>query len=158
MPIIVRPPGNDLLDSGADILVNAVNTQGIMGAGLAKQFKQRYPSMYAEYRKRCQLGLVRVGAIDAHVIEDESPGRVIIANFPTKQHWRDPSKLQWIESGLVALRQITVESGARSIAVPPLGCGLGGLQWDEVSSRIIQSMTPAAEKGIDVVLYTPAAS
>jgi O-acetyl-ADP-ribose deacetylase (regulator of RNase III) len=156
MPIIFQDPGKDLFGSGAEILVNAVNTRGVMGAGLARQFKQRYPSMFASYRDRCQLGLVQIGAIDVHVLEDESSSRVIIANFPTKEHWRDPSKLQWIESGLVALRRVIVESGARSIAVPPLGCGLGGLDWSDVSSRIVQSMTPAAEADIDVLLYPPA--
>lgn len=156
MPIIFQDPGTDLFGSGAEILVNAVNRRGVMGAGLARQFKQRYPSMFAAYRDRCQLGLVRIGAIDVHVVEEESSSRVIIANFPTKQHWRDPSKLQWIESGLVALRRVIVESGARSVAVPPLGCGLGGLDWSDVSSRIVQSMTPAVEDDVEVLLYPPA--
>ena len=156
MPIIFQDPGTDLFSSGAEILVNPVNTRGVMGAGLARQFKQRYPSMFAAYRDRCQLGLVRIGAIDVHVVEEASSSRVIIANFPTKQHWRDPSKLPWIESGLVALRRVIAESGARSVAVPPLGCGLGGLDWSDVSSRIVQSMTRAVEDDVEVLLYPPA--
>lgn len=156
MPIIFQAPGTDLFASGAQILVNAVNTRGVMGAGLARQFKQRYPTMFAVYRDRCQLGLVRIGAIDVHVVESESSSRVIIANFPTKEHWRDPSKLQWIESGLVALRQVIVETEARSIAVPPLGCGLGGLDWSEVSDRIVRSLTSVAEAGVDVLVHPPA--
>jgi O-acetyl-ADP-ribose deacetylase (regulator of RNase III) len=156
MPIIFQAPGTDLFVSGAQILVNPVNTRGVMGAGLARQFMQRYPSMFAAYRDRCQLGLVGIGAIDTHVVEDGSSSRLIIANFPTKEHWRDPSRLQWIESGLVALRRVIVESGARSVAVPPLGCGLGGLDWSDVSGRIVQSMTPVAEDDVDVLLYPPA--
>ncbi|QNE18119.1 macro domain-containing protein [Kribbella qitaiheensis] len=157
MPIIFQSPGTDLFHSGAQILVNPVNTRGVMGAGLARQFKRHYPGMFAAYRDRCRAGLVQIGAIDVHVIQDGLPSRVIIANFPTKEHWRHASQLQWIELGLVALRQMIIESHARSIAVPPLGCGLGGLDWDEVSSRIVQSMIPVAEIGIDVLLYPPAA-
>lgn len=156
MPIIFQAPGTDLFASGAQILVNAVNTRGVMGAGLARQFKQRYPTMFAVYRDRCQLGLVRIGAIDVHVVESESSSRVIIANFPTKHDWRDPSKVQWIDSGLVALRRVIVETEARSIAVPPLGCGLGGLDWSEVSDRIVRSLTSVAEAGVDVLVYPPA--
>ncbi|MGC4939352.1 macro domain-containing protein [Kribbella sp. DT2] len=155
MPIIFQDPGTDLFDSSAEILVNPVNTRGVMGAGLAQQFKQRYPSMFAAYSDRCRLGLVHVGDIDVHVVEGGLPTRVIIANFPTKQHWRDPSKLQWIESGLAALRRMIEESEASSVAVPPLGCGLGGLVWGEVSSRIVQSMGPVAEAGVQVLLYPP---
>ncbi|MFK4087257.1 macro domain-containing protein [Kribbella sp. NPDC020789] len=155
MPIIFQDPESDLFDSSAEILVNPVNTHGVMGAGLARQFKQRYPSMFAAYRDRCRLGLVRVGDIDVHVVEGGSSPRVIVANFPTKQHWRDPSRLQWIESGLVALHRVIVESGAVSVAVPPLGCGLGGLDWGDVSSRIVRSMAPVAEAGVEVLLYPP---
>ena len=156
MPIIFQAPGTDLFDSGAEILVNAVNTRGVMGAGLARQFKQRYPSMFAAYRDRCQIGLVSIGSIDVHVVENDLSRRVIVANFPTKEHWRDPSELQWVEAGLVALRQVVVESRAQSIAVPPLGCGLGGLNWSDVSERIVESMASVAEAGIDVFLYPPA--
>jgi O-acetyl-ADP-ribose deacetylase (regulator of RNase III) len=156
MPIILQTPGTNLFGSGADILVNAVNTRGVMGAGLALQFKQRYPSMFAAYRDRCQSGLVSIGSLDVHIVETHSPRRVMVANFPTKEHWRDPSKLQWIEAGLVALRQVVIESQARSIAIPPLGCGLGGLDWSDVSNRIVESLMPVAEAGADVLLYPPA--
>ncbi len=89
MPIILQLPGTNLFGSGADILVNAVNTRGVMGAGLALQFKQRYPGMFAAYRDRCQSGLVSIGSLDVHIVETHSPRRVMVANFLTKEHWSD---------------------------------------------------------------------
>lgn len=154
MPIIIQPRGADLFESGADILVNTVNTQGVMGAGIALQFKQRFPGMFTAYRTRCRAGLVTVGSIDVHFLTEDR--RIIIANFPTKQHWRNPSQLEWIQSGLEDLSRLVDRTGSRSIAIPPLGCGLGGLEWPVVSDQIIQSMTPAAESGVDVFLYPPA--
>lgn len=159
MPIHLQPVGSDLLNSGADVLVNTVNCVGVMGAGIALQFKQRFPQMFADYRQRCLQGQVAVGAIDTHAVT--VPGtdrRVLIANFPTKQHWRNPSQLQWIDTGLVALRELMLTDlrQARSIAIPPLGCGHGGLDWDVVLPRIVAAMTPVSNTGVEVLIYPPA--
>lgn len=155
MPIIVQPPGADLFESGAEMLVNTVNTQGVMGAGLALQFKRRFPRMFEAYRANCHDGLVRVERIDAHLVAADPAGRRIVANFPTKDHWRDPSRLEWIEAGLTDLVALVSRTGVRSVAMPPLGCGLGGLDWTAVRPLVIESMRPVSTAGVEVLLFTP---
>jgi|SRR6184192_3016468 len=157
MPISIQPTGADLFDSCADILVNPVNIQGVMGAGLALQFKRRFPAMFEAYRSRCRSGVVRTGEVDVHVAEDAaSRRRVVVANLPTKRLWRDGSRIEWIDQGLAALPRVITEHHAGSIAIPPLGCGLGGLDWALVHARITEALAPVAEAGVDVLVYPPA--
>ncbi|MGI8307003.1 macro domain-containing protein [Saccharopolyspora hattusasensis] len=100
--------------------------------------------------------LVRTGEIDVHVADDvASHRRIVVANFPTKRHWHDGSRIEWIEQGLTALPRIITEHHAGSIAVPPLGCGLGGLDWALVPARITEALTPVAQAGVDVLVYPP---
>lgn len=158
MPIRLQQPGSDMFASGAGVLVNTVNTVGVMGAGVALQFKKRWPEMFEEYRRRCGAGLVRTGEMDVHVVDDPSGSGlgIAVANFPTKQHWRDPSRLEWVEQGLVRLPDVVRDRRAAAIAIPPLGCGLGGLDWRVVSQLIVAAMAGVADEGVDVLLYQPA--
>lgn len=126
----------DLFTSDAQTLVNTVNCVGIMGKGVAQEFKNRYPAMFADYVTRCNSKRVRLG--EPYPYYDKS-GRVII-NFPTKDHWRSPSRLFDIERGLDYFRNHYKEWGVTSLACPPLGCGNGGLQWTEVGPLIFRKL------------------
>lgn len=131
MPIEYRT--GDLFQSCANILINTVNCVGVMGAGLAAQFKKRYPMMYKEYKKSCDAGEVKIGKL--HVWHKPLLNEWII-NFPTKQHWRNKSNLCDIEAGLIALKNYLDTYKDISIAVPPLGCGKGGLSFSDVMPLI----------------------
>ncbi len=143
--MITYKTGN-LLDDDAEAIVNTVNTVGVMGKGLALQFKNRYPKMAEEYALRCRLGMVEVGFMDVHRLPD---GGYII-NFPTKEHWRDSSDIEWIIAGLDDLAFVIEDLGITSIALPRLGSGLGGLDWDDVHPLIIEVFR---ESDVDVRVY-----
>ena len=131
--MIVFDGGNDLFAIDADVLVNPVNTVGVMGAGLALEFKKRYPQVYEQYRAACKLGNVKLGRI--YVLRD---GATLIAHLPTKRHWRDVSTLGDVGDGLadlaVFLRQLARQEQSKRLVVglPAVGCGLGGLAWPDV--------------------------
>ena len=127
----------DLFASGAQALVNPVNCVGVMGAGLARQFRDQYPAMFADYRAQCRAGLYQPGRPRTW----RRDGQRLIVNFPTKRHWRDPSQLQWIRAGLTILPGILRDNAIQSIAVPPLGCGLGGLSWPDVRGLIVEHLS-----------------
>ncbi|MFH1086302.1 MAG: macro domain-containing protein, partial [Chloroflexota bacterium] len=109
-----------LFQSPAQVLVNTVNTVGVMGKGVALEFKRLYPDMFAEYRRLCETGQLAVGKLWLY----RSPNKWIL-NFPTKEHWRNPSRVEYVETGLDAFRRNYSRMGIRSIAFPPLGCGNG---------------------------------
>lgn len=143
----------NLLHAPAEALVNAVNTVGVMGKGIALQFRQRFPAMFVAYELACRAGEVRAGRM--HVFdrgESVEPARWIV-NFPTKRHWREPSRLADVEAGLVDLVVTVQRLKIRSIAIPPLGCGLGGLRWDDVRLRIETAFAGLAD--VRVLLYAP---
>lgn len=119
--------GGDLFASPAQTLVNTVNCVGAMGAGIAKEFRRRWPRMYKVYRAACERGDVRIGCPLLCVMPDKW-----VLNFPTKQHWRGRSKLEYIERGLATLVAHYREWGIESIAFPQLGTNLGGLRWEDV--------------------------
>ncbi|MFG1988630.1 macro domain-containing protein [Actinoplanes sp. NPDC048988] len=121
----------DLLTADAEALVNAVNTAGVMGKGIALQFKRTFPANCRAYRAACSRAEVRVGEMWVF----EEGGRSIV-NFPTKRHWRDKSRLGDIETGLDSLVSLVRERGTTSIALPALGCGAGGLAWTDVRPLI----------------------
>jgi O-acetyl-ADP-ribose deacetylase (regulator of RNase III) len=125
----------NLLEAETDALVNTVNTEGVMGKGIALQFKTKFPEMYLAYRSACQNGEVQPGRMHVFQLGEGSQPRLII-NFPTKREWRSPSRMEDIESGLNALAQEIRIRAIRSIALPALGCGNGGLGWSEVYPRI----------------------
>jgi O-acetyl-ADP-ribose deacetylase (regulator of RNase III) len=115
-----------LFSSPAQTLVNTVNTVGVMGKGLARTFKTIYPEMFADYARRCETGELTIGRLLLY----RTPHKWAL-NFPTKRHWRQPSRLEDIEAGLQTFRDTYAEHGITSIAFPQLGCGNGGLDWEE---------------------------
>ena len=118
----------NLLDARVEAVVNTVNTVGVMGKGIALMFRGKYPENFTAYEAPCKAGEVRVGKMFVTAgVELDGPRWII--NFPTKKHWRQPTKLEWVESGLAALKEVIREKDIRSIAIPPLGCGNGGLDW-----------------------------
>lgn len=142
----------NLLDADVEALVNTVNTVGVMGKGLALQFKRRFPLNFEVYTMACSRGEVQVGCM--LVVETAgSPGPRFIINFPTKRHWRDPSRLEYVRAGLSALVSEIKTRDIRSIAIPPLGCGNGGLAWSEVKPLIDQAM--AELPGVRVLVFEP---
>ena len=149
--MITRGTGNLLL-ADVDALVNAVNTVGVMGKGIALQFKRAFPANFEDYKTACDRGDITVGRMHVHAVEQLDGPRFIV-NFPTKRHWRAPSRIEDIASGLVALRDEIVERGIKSIAVPPLGCGNGGLPWPEVEPLIRQAL--GTIPGVEVRVWEP---
>ncbi|MCG6659472.1 macro domain-containing protein [Halomonas campisalis] len=125
----------NLLEADVEALINTVNTVGVMGKGIALMFKEAFPESFASYEAACKRQEVVTGRM--FVTErDALLGPRWIINFPTKQHWRAKTRMEWIESGLEDLKRVIREQGIRSIALPPLGCGNGGLAWDKVRPRI----------------------
>lgn len=145
-----RGIGN-LLAAEVDALVNTVNTEGVMGKGLALQFKKAFPENFATYEKACSAGEVVPGRM--HVVQRLASPRFII-NFPTKKHWRHPSKLEYVRDGLRDLTQQVQKLGITSIAIPPLGCGNGGLSWSDVKPLIVTAFEELRD--VRVVLFEPA--
>lgn len=143
----------NLLEAPVDALVNTVNTVGIMGKGIALQFRQAYPEMFKNYEKACKAGEVRLGKMHVFDLGGLSGGPRWVINFPTKKHWRGRSRLSDIEAGLRNLVAVVCRLGIRSIAVPPLGCGNGGLDWSEVRPRIETVLSDLSE--VRVLLYPP---
>jgi O-acetyl-ADP-ribose deacetylase (regulator of RNase III) len=131
----------DLFESGAQTLVNTVNTVGVMGKGVALEFKRRFPEMFADYQRRCQAGDVRLG--EPYLWRGLVEPWVI--NFPTKDHWRSVSKLADIERGLVYLAEHIAEWSVTSLAVPPLGAGSGGLDWATIGTDDLPAPRAAAD-------------
>lgn len=123
----------NIFDSRAHTLVNAVNCVGVMGAGLARQFKERYPGMYRRYATLCQNGNIFPGS----VMFDDSDGQNI-ANVATKDDWRFPARLDWVVEGIKVLSQHVRDEEVPSVAIPPLGCGLGGLDYRNVLPTMVQ--------------------
>lgn len=149
--MIVFAQGN-LLEAGVDALVNTVNTDGIMGKGIALMFKERFPGNFRAYARACKQGEVRIGEMFVTQCDD-IPGPEWIVNFPTKTHWRVRTRPEWIDAGLADLVRVIRDRGIRSIAVPPLGCGNGGLDWRGVRPRIEAAL--ANLDGVEAVVYEP---
>ena len=148
---MIRYTMGDVLRADVDAIVNTVNCVGVMGRGIALQFKKTFPSNYEEYRAACDKGEVVPGKM--FITERRAlTGPNYIVNFPTKRHWRGKSRMEDIESGLVALRKDIQELGISSIAIPPLGSGFGGLNWGDVRQRIEQSL---GDLDVEVVVYEP---
>lgn len=142
----------DMLQSGAEALVNTVNTVGVMGKGIALQFKEAFPANYKAYVNACKNKELTPGELlsvrDTNLIY----GDKLIINFPTKVHWRQPSKYEYIESGLRALRELIKNKNIKSIAIPPLGCGNGGLDWNKVKPMMEKHLESLPLK---IILFEP---
>lgn len=149
--MITFTEGN-LLEANADALVNTVNTVGVMGKGVALMFKDAFPENFVAYERACKEKRVRLG--EMFVTERESLlGPKWIVNFPTKGHWRYPSRMEWIESGLTDLARVIREKKIGSIAIPPLGSGNGGLNWSDV--RPLIEATLGELKDVSIFVYEP---
>lgn len=142
----------NLLEADVEALVNTVNCVGVMGKGIALQFKQAYPDNFAYYARACKAQQIRPG----HVLVFET-GKLAnpkyIINFPTKRHWKGKSRLEDIEAGLTDLVDTVKRLAIRSLAIPPLGCGLGGLDWSDVKRRLIRAFEPLGD--VRVLLFEP---
>jgi O-acetyl-ADP-ribose deacetylase (regulator of RNase III)/uncharacterized protein YwgA len=138
----------DIFDSKAQTLVNTVNTVGVMGKGIALGFKEHFPDMYEDYRKRCELGEVKLG--EPYLFKRTTVPWIL--NFPTKEHWRSVSRLEDIIRGLEYLRAHYKQWGIASLAVPPLGCGQGQLEWRVVGRTLYRFLK---QLNINVELYAP---
>jgi O-acetyl-ADP-ribose deacetylase (regulator of RNase III)/uncharacterized protein YwgA len=138
----------DLFESRAQAFVNTVNCVGVMGKGVAEQFKRRYPAMFEDYKSRTDRKEVRLG--EPYLYRD--PSGLQVVNFPTKDHWRSPSRIADIERGLDYLANHVAQWSITSLALPPLGCGNGGLEWSEVGPLIYSKLHALP---IDVEVYAP---
>ncbi|MGA3309266.1 MAG: macro domain-containing protein [Xanthobacteraceae bacterium] len=141
----------NILEAEAEALVNTVNTVGVMGKGIALMFKEAFPQNFKKYEAACKRKEVQIGHM--FVTERENfIGPKWIINFPTKEHWRGDSKIEWIEAGLQDLKRVIAEKGIRSIAIPPLGSGNGGLDWNDVRSKIEEAL---GSLDVRVLVYEP---
>ncbi len=146
---MIRYVRGDLFDSKAQTLVNPVNCRGVMGKGLAKLFKDRWPLMFRQYQEACKKREVRPGSPLLFKDEDRQ-----ILSVPTKDDWKKPSTLEMVEAGLKAIREGYRDWGITSIAMPALGCGLGGLEWSKVRPLI---ETYLSDLSIEIEVYEPQA-
>ena len=145
----------NLFESNAQALVNTVNTVGVMGKGIALQFSRQFPEIMPIYESACQDGTLVVGQVQTIRLSllPGMTGPTYIINFPTKKHWKGDSKIEYIETGLESLRSEIEKYGITSIAVPPLGCGLGGLHWRDVRKKIVESLGNLTN--VRVVVFEP---
>jgi len=150
---MIRFTKGNLLESRGDAVVNTVNTVGVMGKGIALMFKDAFPANYREYEAACKRDAVQTG----QMFVTERPAMLgaprWIINFPTKQHWRGKTRLEWIEAGLNDLHRVIVDKNIGSIAIPPLGCGHGGLDWRVVRPLIEEALGDLRD--VEIVVYEP---
>jgi O-acetyl-ADP-ribose deacetylase (regulator of RNase III) len=143
---------NNLLQANVEALVNTVNCVGVMGKGIALQFKQAFPDNYKRYKQACDTGRMRLGTVLV-VPTGRMDNPAYIINFPTKYHWKEKSRIENIKSGLDALITEVQQLGIKSIAIPPLGCGNGGLDWSEVKPLIEAAFAELPD--MRVLLFEP---
>ena len=148
--MITFTQGN-LLEARAEALVNTVNTVGVMGKGIALMFKERFDENFRRYATACKAKEVQTGKMFVTPVHELDGPRWII-NFPTKQHWRAPSRMEWVVEGLQDLRRFLIEHQVKSIAIPPLGAGNGGLEWAEVREQIERAL---GDLDVDILVFEP---
>ena len=140
-----------LFEAPVACIVNPVNCQGVMGKGLALEFKQRFPDVFRDYERMCQRNELKPGVLHTYQLSD---GKWVV-NFPTKTFWRQPSKLQYVQAGLPALVEFVMMNAVGSIAIPALGCGLGGLSWPSVKREIEVAFDVIPSGNVNVWLFPP---
>lgn len=141
---------SDIFSADVEAVVNTVNCVGVMGKGIALQFREKYPENYKLYKHACDAGKVVIGKMFVTKNGLLKPNYII--NFPTKKHWRGKSELAYIEDGLVDLKNVLKEYDIKSIAIPPLGAGNGGLNWEDVKKLIVNKLS---DVDADVVVFEP---
>ncbi len=149
---MIEYTSGDILEADTQALVNPVNLNGYMGRGLAYQFKKAFPENHAAYRRACESGDIQIGCVFVY----RERGRYIV-NFATKDNWRDSSTYDYIRRGMDSLVARVDELGIESVAVPPLGCGNGGLAWSRVEEIIVDAFATGLGQSVRVVLYQPSA-
>jgi O-acetyl-ADP-ribose deacetylase (regulator of RNase III) len=142
----------NILESSAQALVNTVNTIGIMGKGIALQFKKEYPNNFKAYENACKNSAIDIGKLFVTRDSNLSSGEKIIINFPTKKDWRKPSEYNYIEKGLDDLIHVIEREKITTIAIPPLGAGNGGLEWERVKKLIDEKL---GRLNVDILVYEP---
>lgn len=148
---MIRYTKGNLLETSTEALVNTVNTVGVMGKGIALQFKEAYPNNYKIYRDACKAGTFHTGQVLA-VRDGDLRNQKWIINFPTKAHWKGKSEYGFVKEGLKVLKQKLIELNIKSIAIPPLGCGNGGLEWEKVKPLINSELS---DLNIEVLVFEP---
>lgn len=149
---MIRYTQGNLLEADVDALVNTVNTVGVMGKGIALMFKEAFPDNFKRYEESCKASELTTGKMFVTERQDLFGPKWII-NFPTKQHWRNPTKLEWVQEGLGDLHDVITENNIHSIAIPPLGCGNGGLDWQLVK-QLIETVLADLD-AVDIVVFEP---
>lgn len=149
---MIRYTQGNLLEAPAEALVNTVNEVGVMGKGIALMFREAFPENTRRYTEACKEKKVRVGTMFVVRERDLTAQRWII-NFPTKKHWRQPSRMEWIRDGLKDLARVIRDKQIRSVAVPPLGCGAGGLEWSQVKREIELALGDLDD--VEVIVFAP---
>ncbi len=149
---MIEYKSGDILNDQAEALVNTVNCVGVMGRGIALQFKNAFPENFKAYARACKQDEVQPGKMFVYKTGKMFNPRYVI-NFPTKRHWRGKSRMEDIESGLRSLVKVIQKQNIRSVAIPPLGSGLGGLDWRQVKARIEAAMEPLTD--VKVIIYEP---
>lgn len=149
---MIRFTTGDILTADVEAMVNTVNCVGIMGRGVALQFKNAFPNNFKAYAVACKAGEVVPGRMFVYERRTVTNPRYVV-NFPTKRHWRGKSRMEDVESGLSALASEIRARNIRSIAIPPLGSGLGGLEWSDVRQRIVAALS--ALKDVDILVFEP---
>lgn len=152
---MVEITSGNIVEADTQAVVNTVNCVGVMGKGIALQFKQAFPENFQDYKRACDANKVRPGRVHVHTTSLMEYPKYII-NFPTKRHWKGKSKIEDIERGLEDLVLKVEQLKIESIAVPPLGCGNGGLVWNDVYARIEEAF--AAVPSVRLVVYAPSGS
>ena len=148
---MIKNKTGNLFDEDVEALVNSVNCVGVMGRGIALQFKSRFPDNFKAYATACKRNEVQPGRMFVHATGRLSPRYII--NFPTKRHWKAKSRMEDIEAGLDALVREIQQRDIRSVAIPSLGSTLGGLRWDDVRPRIEAALSGLDD--VEVTLFEP---
>lgn len=144
-----------LLEAKTDAIVNTVNCVGVMGKGVALAIKLAYPEVHSHYRRLFKMGHLRIGHITVAFVDEMRSGPIkLVVNFPTKDHWHNPSELEYIRLGLLDLPRVIDYYKIKSIGIPALGCGNGKLNWQEVKPMIIEFAKQMGDK-LHCVVYEP---
>lgn len=153
MPLSFK--SGDLFQERAEAIVNTVNCVGVMGKGVALEFKKRWPENFRAYKRLCDQGGLRPGKLFIFENADmfDPCGRRLLVNFPTKDHWREGSRLEFIEDGLDDLIEKIRRLRIRSVAMPPLGCGNGGLEWKTVKAILLRKLETIEDA--EIVVFQP---
>jgi O-acetyl-ADP-ribose deacetylase (regulator of RNase III) len=149
---MIRYTTGNILECNAQALINTVNTVGVMGKGIALQFKKAYPNNFNAYQNACKQGDIAIGKLFVSKDNNLNSGEKIIVNFPTKKDWRKSSEYSFIEKGLDNLIQVIEQQNIKSIAIPPLGAGNGGLEWEKVKKMIEQKLNSL---NVEIFVYEP---